>query len=118
MPTPGTIHPIADFEYGDIKSKGNYSQRAAAVAAWSDALLASHLGDVTSLIKSHVHQNGKLFKAVYTVSSMVGNAVTGVAVVGVYGHADCVDAFACDVSGSPWWHGTSPEVRAGGRLPP
>ena len=113
MTTPGTVHPQAAWEYGDIKSKGNYSQRAAAAVAWTDAVLASRLGDVRSLIRGQVYPNGRLFKAVYPV----GNAATGVGVVAVYGHAHCVDVFACDVSGSSWWHTTSPEVRAGGLLP-
>lgn len=118
MPTPGQVNVKAKLEYADIKARGNYSQRTAAAVAWEDAVLASRMGDVKSLARGQVMPNGRLFNAVYTLGSIFGGATLGMAVVGMYGHADCVDVLACDVSASPWWHGSSPEYRAAGLLPP
>lgn len=118
MAQPGVIHPQAQWEYDDIKIRGNYSQRAAAAMAWGDAVLASRTGSVAQLLPSDVHPNGSLFKAKSIVKALFRAPTTGVAVVAEYGHGPCVDVFAVDVFGSPWWHGSSPEVRAGGLLPP
>ena len=117
MPTSGSIHPQAQSEYADIKARGNSVQRVVTAVAWADAVLASRQGDVRSLMRSLVYPNGRLFKSEHALSGLFGGQTLGVAVVGVYGHADCVDVLACDVSASPWWHGSSPEVRAGGLLP-
>lgn len=117
MPTPGTIHHQAQLEYDDIKARGSATQRVLTAAAWSDAVLASRQGDVTRLLRGLVYPGGRLFKSEHTLTSLLGARHIGVAVVGVFGQADAVHVLACDVSASPWWHGSNPEVRASGQLP-
>ncbi len=115
MCQPNHAHPQAAAEIADIVSKGNYTQRSVAAAAWTQAYLACCVLDQTAFTNRLVVPNKGV---VLTLEEHLG-LTTGIAVAALYGGGEkrCMDLFASDVSASPWWHGSQPVVRAVGRMP-
>ena len=114
MCQPNHEHPQAAVELADIVSRGTYTQRTVAAAAWTQAYLACHVLDANAFTNRLSTPRG----TVLTLEQRLGRT-TGIAVAALYGEDDrqCMDLFASDVSASPWWHGSPPVHRALGRLP-
>ena len=119
MPNSHVVHPDAEAEFDDIQNTTGLrtTQKVAAAAAWQDALTASLRNTVSGLRRGAVFQLGPVYVAEYPpVKSLFGSGTKAAAVVAVNTATGRVEVLACDVAGSPWWHGSSPEGRAGRRM--
>lgn len=114
-PSP-EIDPDAQWEYDDVQARGNYTQQVVVALAWADAVEASMIGSVHQLRRGAAFSRGTVFVAEQDLTHVNGRQVIGTAVVGRNSVSGRVEVLACDVLASPWWHGTSPELRAGHRL--
>ncbi len=110
------IHPDAQAEFDDIMRTGSTTQCLVSTLCWMTVVQASKKNSTQGLVRIGGYMKGPLFYKEEKFWTPLGRKIVGKVVAGHPTATRHLTTLACDVSASPWWHGSAPENRAAARM--